>query len=183
MSYSVLSFTPNVTSEYNIENVLWKAELNIPFSHSSMIVDIIKTNIKLNENRMLLSQWKSVLDNLKVKYEYELDDKYYKKILIVEYETVGYHIDLYACDIRTQYYCVEVQSELILSLLYILDIKKNEKLNPKFLQNKIMLAEEKLDQNVTVNKSTLNILNQLDRLCTICLDYEIDIACNISQRN
>ncbi len=183
MSYNVLSFEPDISSEYNIDNVLWKADLHIPVSYNSMIIDVINTNIKLNENRMLLSQWMNILDNLKIKYEHEIDDKYYKKIIIIEYDTVGYQLNLYACDIRTQYYCVEVQNDLILSLLYILDIKKNEKLNPKFLQNKIKLAEEKLDKDVSVNKSTLNILNQLDRLCTVCVDYEIDITSKISLRN
>jgi hypothetical protein len=75
-----------------------------------------------------------------------------------------------------------VQNELILALLWILEISKNKNYHPKYLKSKIMLAEEKIDQQMQVNKSTINILNQLDRLCNICTDYEVDIKCEMVQR-
>ncbi len=182
MAYNVLKFEPKISDEYNIDNVLWKSTLHLPSNYKSDASECLSYAILNHDNRMLLKQWLDLIDNIPIKYEYEYDDKLFKKILIIESDLIGYTLDLHAVDIRSQYFYVEVQNELILALLWILEISKDQNYHPKYLKSKIMLAEEKIDQQMQVNKSTINILNQLDRLCTICTDYELDVKCEMIQR-
>ena len=60
-------------------------------------------------------------------------------------------------------------------VLFILDLKKEGKINPVALKNRISLAHDRIVPD-SINLLISSNLKALERLCDLCIDYETDLS-------
>lgn len=178
MSYRYLIFKPNVSDTNVSKNTLWKAEVIVPANYKTIASTLLEDNIAIN-NRRKLEDWERLLEENGFKYERNFDHDFCKGFVIFDVKFTSYELHLFACDINSADYKVEVGQDFIHPLLFVLDLKKEGKIFPFLLHKKIQSARERLtpcfDEANLSNKMVMNLLNVLEKLADHCQDYEVDI--------
>lgn len=185
MEYKYLIFKPAVPATHTTENMLWKADVIVPANYKSIASTILEDNISVN-NRRRLEDWERLLIENGFKYEKNFDHDFCKGYVIFDVKFTSYELHLFACDINSADYKVEVGQDLIHPLLFVLELKKQGIIFPNSLLNRIKIARERLtpcfDEANLSNKMVLNILHVLEKLVDHCQSYEVDIQYEIIQR-
>jgi len=181
--YKYLVFKP-AKIDTNYQDILWKAEVNAPSNYKSIYLILIQDNISHN-NRRTLKSWIDFLKENEFKYDIKFSGEYIKNYSILDSEnTIDF--SLFACDIKASNHFVEINSQYILPILYILDLKKGGIIFPNSLSNRIKHAKNIINNNddeyIKDKKSYLNIFSQIEKLVQICQNYECDIHYEIIER-
>ena len=103
------------------------------------------------------------------------ESEYCLEYIIYEKEAVNYSIQLFACDVRASTNKLEFSEDVIMPLLFILDLQKEGKINPVALRNRISLAHDRIVPD-SINLLISSNLKALERLCDLCIDYETDLS-------
>jgi hypothetical protein len=182
MSYRVLKFSPKY-SDSNAETILWKAQLNRPDDYQSVNTAMLEDNIAVN-NRRKHSEWEKLLIENGFKFELNFNHEFAKEYIVFDVNFASYSFELFACDIHVANYDVECTEDHIMTLLFLLDLKKNGTINPYTLMNKINIADSRLVLDALPN-STSNVmsrlLKKLEKLVDHCTDYETDILFAVNE--
>lgn len=174
MDYKHLVFQPIVNQPLNDDHILWKAQLEVFNSYSSLQTIMINDWIELS-NRRTLKEWIKLFDNNSFEYYINFESEYCIEYVIYEKETVNYSIQLFACDIRATTSQLEFSEEIIMPILFILDLQKKGRINPVALRNRIAQAYDRIVPD-NVNLLISANLKALERLCDLCIDYETDLS-------
>ncbi len=178
MSYKVLTFEPKKYGK-QANPILWKAQMFPPSEYQSVGVTLLNDNIEVN-NRRTEEEWESLLTDNGFKYELNYDHEYCKEFIIFDTSCVAFSFQIFACDIDVSNYCVEVSSEFIIPLLYVLDLSKKGSIFPQALINRIQEAQSTLPE-IDINKNVLNIIKSIKKLAEECQLYEVDIDYQIRE--
>jgi hypothetical protein len=92
-------------------------------------------------------------------------------------------IQLFACDIETSYYSLEVPQDEILSLLSLLKLKKSGTVFPTILLENIEINKEVMDEEKKENRNALAQLRQLKEIALHCQTYEVNVKWDIKEIN
>lgn len=147
------------------------------------MITLLEDLIILN-NRRTLNQWCQILKENNYDYEINFDHDFCKEYVIKDSDCLSYTLQIFACELIKGQNKVEISSEYILPILYILDLKKNETYNPVSLNKKI---DKALDLISVASPNPTNLvmisnLKILSKLVLVCIDYEVDIKCTIDVR-
>ena len=117
-------------------------------------------------------------------YEINFEHDYCKEYVIRDSDCLSYSLQLFACDLIEGQNKLEITSEYIMPILFILDLQKNKSYNPVSLNKKIDNALELISISKTdaTNLVLINNLKILQKLVLVCIDYEVDIKCTIEAR-
>ena len=183
MSYTTLIFEPSVCNKPTREYILWKGQVSAPQNHKSIMITLLEDLIVLN-NRRTLSQWSQILKENNFEYEINFDHDYCKEYVIRDSDCLFYSLQLFACDLIEGQNKLEISSEYILPILFILDLHKNKSYNPVSVNKKIDNALELISISETdaTNLVLINNLKILQKLVLVCIDYEVDVKCTIEVR-
>lgn len=183
--YTVLVFEPEITINYRDTNILWRAHLNTNENYKSIVHSILKDNIEIS-NRRKLDNWLRVLDDSDIKYFNKIDTDYFKEFTIYDNNGVNFIISFFACDIKASNYYVEIDSQNILPILFLLDLGKSGNIFPRSLQKRIDQAKQMIihneDQNVNTANDVLTYFKQIEKLIMHCENYEHNIKYYIKER-
>jgi hypothetical protein len=183
MSYTTLVFEPKILNPTNPENVLWKAQISAPPNYKSIMITLMEDLIALSNRRTLL-QWINILKENNYNYEINFDHEACKEYIIADSPLVSYSLQLFACNLSEGQNKVEISSEYILPILFILDLQKNKSYNPVLVNKKIENALDLISVSSSdpTNLVMINNLKILERLILVCIDYEVDVKCTIEVR-
>ena len=183
MSYTTLTFEPKIDIKPNPQTILWKGQVSAPQNHKSIMITLMEDIIVLN-NRRTLSQWSQILKENNFEYEINFEHDYCKEYVIRDSDCLSYSLQLFACDLIEGQNKLEITSEYIMPILFILDLQKNKSYNPVSLNKKIDNALELISISKTdaTNLVLINNLKILQKLVLVCIDYEVDIKCTIEAR-
>jgi hypothetical protein len=183
MSYASLIFEPNNITQLDPKFILWKGQVSSPPNYNSIMITLLGDLIELN-NRRTLEQWLSILKDNNFEYELNFDHEYCKEYIIKDSELVSYSFQIFACDLSSTQNKVEISSEYILPMMFILDLIKNKSYNPFMMSKKIQNALEliSISNPDPTNLVMINNLKILERLILVCIDYEVDVKCTIEVR-
>ena len=183
MSYASLIFEPYNITEVDPKFILWKGQVSSPPNYNSFMITLLGDLIELN-NRRTLEQWLSILKDNNFEYELNFDHEYCKEYIIKDSELVSYSFQIFACDLSSTQNKVEISSEYILPMMFILDLIKNKSYNPFVMSKKIQNALEliSISNPDPTNLVMINNLKILERLILVCIDYEVDVKCTIEVR-
>ena len=183
MSYASLVFEPNIITQLDSKFILWKGQVSSPPNYNSIMITLLGDLIELN-NRRTLEQWLSILKDNNFEYELNFDHEYCKEYIIKDSELVSYSFQIFACDLSSTQNKLEISSEYILPILFILDLQKNKSYNPVSVNKKIQNALEliSISNPDPTNLVMINNLKILERLILVCIDYEVDVKCTIEVR-
>lgn len=183
--YSILVFEPEILPTYDDKTILWKIQLDVPKNYNSIILNLISDNIYLN-NRRLLKNWYDFFEDNNIKFKNTFESEYCQELKIYDENDLVFKLQLFACDIKASNYKVEIEHDLIIPILYILDIKKNGVINPILLQKKIdnakLILSANTDNNGGVEKNILKYFQQIIKLLDHCNFYEHDVKFFIQDR-
>jgi hypothetical protein len=148
------------------------------------MITLLGDLIALN-NRRTLEQWLNILKDNNFEYELNFDHEYCKEYIIKDSELVSYSFQIFACDLSSTQNKVEISSEYILPMMFILDLIKNKSYNPFMMSKKIQNALEliSISNPDPTNLVMINNLKILERLILVCIDYEVDVKCTIEARD
>ena len=177
MDYRLLVFEPVLSEAVNDDCILWKAQLEVFNKFSSLQTVMIGDWIELS-NRRTIKEWIKLFDENLFEYYINFDSEYCLEYIIYEKGTINYSIQLFACDIRANTTKIEIAEDVIMPLLFILDLQKKGKINPVALRKRIEVAAEMLVPD-SINLTVSSNLKSLGKLCDICIDYETDLAFQI----
>ena len=172
--YRLLVFEPISNEATKDEHILWKAQLEVFNNYSSLQTIMISDWIELS-NRRSIKDWIRLFDENSFEYYINFESEYCLEYIIYEKGTVNYSIQLFACDIRATTNILEFSEDVIMPLLFILDLKKEGKINPVALKNRISLAHDRIVPD-SINLLISSNLKALERLCDLCIDYETDLS-------
>jgi len=183
MSYTTLIFEPSICDKPSPEHILWKGQVSAPQNHKSIMITLLEDLIVLN-NRRTLSQWLDILKENNYNFEINFDHEACKEYVIKDSDCLSYSLQIFACDLIEGQNKLEISSEYILPLLFILDLQKNKSYNPVSVNKKIDNALELIYISKTdaTNLVLINNLKILQKLVLVCIDYEVDIKCTIEVR-
>ncbi len=184
MSYSLLVFEPDIKSHPALENVLWKGQVIPPSNYSSIMLVLLQDILEIN-NRRTLFEWENILKNNSFTYTLNYDHEFCREYIIEDKPLVAYSFQLFMCDLQDGTNKLEITSEYILPLLFTLNMTKKEgKYNPVALKKRIETALEyiSVSKPSPTNLIVIGQLKLLDKLCDICIDYEVDVKCTIEVR-
>jgi hypothetical protein len=184
MSYTTLIFEPKIDIKPNPQTILWKGQVSAPPNYKSIMITLMEDLIVLS-NRRTLSQWINILKENNYNYEINFDHEACKEYIITDTPLVSYSLQLFACDLVEGQNKVEISSEYILPMMFILDLIKNKSYNPFMMSKKIQNALEliSISNPDPTNLVMINNLKILERLILVCIDYEVDVKCTIEARD
>ena len=176
--YALLIFEPDIRGTFDHTTALWKGQIDSKKNYNSINLVLINDNIEIN-NRRPLSSWLKFLSDNSVKYEYIYNSEFAVSLRILDSFDKTFEFQLFCCDIRASNYKLEVSQDYIMALLYVLDLKKEGRLYPSVLVNKIknakLILEADRDRNYDTYDSMMKYLKSLEKLCENCFYYENDI--------
>lgn len=182
--YTELIFEPEILTSYSDENILWKAQVNLPKNFKSIISVLIQDNIYLN-NRRPYQNWIDFLNTNNIEHKIDFDSEYCKSIKIYD-DYIDFDFELFACDIKAGNYKIEVGMSDAMAILCILDLKKEGIINPVLLEKKVDNARQIIransDQMGSAEKSVLKYFLQINKLIEHCQFYEHDIKYYLKNR-
>ena len=179
MGYRVLKFEPDIKSTTPIENILWIGQ----FEHMQVENNPKLKNLKelcSPDNRFTLYQWKQYFEDIPYKVITNFEHDFVMEFLFENDDFIVACVQLFACDVESSYYKLEVPQDDILSILSALALPKTASMFPAKLLTKIDEALEKLE--LTDNKKNIGIIKQIELLKSIaehCLTYEVDVKWDI----
>lgn len=180
MSYKVLVFKPN--NQNKSETILWKAQVRLPPNYSSIASVLISDNIAIN-NRRTVEEWELLLSENGFKSELNFDSEYCKQYIIFDLNLVCFEFEIFACDVDAAKYIVEVSAELILPMLFTLDLEKSGNIFPAALLNRINNRTQHLNNNQEIeHDGVYKYMKQLRILCEHCQLFEVDVRYEIIDR-
>jgi hypothetical protein len=173
MSYTTLTFEPKIDIKPNPQTILWKGQVSAPQNHKSIMITLLEDIIVLN-NRRTLSQWSQILKENNFEYEINFEHDYCKEYVIRDSDCLSYSLQLFACDLIEGQNKLEITSEYIMPILFILDLQN------KKIDNALELIS--ISKTDATNLVLINNLKILQKLVLVCIDYEVDIKCTIEAR-
>ena len=180
MSYRVLKFEPDIKSKTPKEHILWVGQLdNMQVEINSKIKEL--KEICTFDNRFTLNQWKAYFDTVPYKCVVNYEHDFVMEYLFESDDFIVACIQLFACDIETSYYSLEVPQDEILSLLSLLKLKKSGTVFPTILLQNIEINSEVLDEEKKENRNALAQLRQLKEIALHCQTYEVNVKWDIKE--
>ncbi len=182
MSYRVLKFEPDIKIPTPKENILWVGQLeNMQVEINSKIKEL--KEICTFDNRFTLNQWKAYFDTVPYKCVVNYEHDFVMEYLFESDDFIVACIQLFACDIETSYYSLEVPQDEILSLLSLLKLKKSGTVFPTILLENIQINQEVMDEEKKENRNALAQLRQLKEIALHCQTYEVNVKWDIKEIN
>lgn len=177
MSYRVLVFEPS-KSNSNSDVILWKAQITPPPNYISISTVLISDNIEVN-NRRPVEEWEKLLRESGFKYELNYNHDLCKEYIIFDTDCVVLSFQIFACGL-TQTVKAEVANDHILSVLEVLNLKKQGTIFPQALMNRIENARNLLKiADSKYNYIISNILSLIYKVAEECQIHEIDTKYHI----
>jgi hypothetical protein len=90
-------------------------------------------------------------------------------------------IQLFACDVETSYFSLEVPQDEIIGLLLLLDLKKSGSIFPFVFLQQLEYITEKIKLQEDDNRNVLAQLRLLKEIALHCQAYEVDIKWSIAE--
>jgi len=180
MSYRVLKFEPDIKIPTPKENILWVGQLeNMQVEINSKIKEL--KEICTFDNRFTLNQWQAYFDTVPYKCVVNYEHDFVMEYLFESEDFIVACIQLFACDIETSYYSLEVAQDEILSLLSLLKLKKSGTVFPTILLENIEINQEVIDEEKKENRNALAHLRQLKEIALHCQTYEVNVKWDIKE--
>ena len=182
MSYRVLKFEPDIKLPTPKENILWVGQLeNMQVEINSKIKEL--KEICNYDNRFTLYQWQSYFDAVPYKCITNYEHDFVMEFLFESEDFIVACVQLFACDIETSYYSLEVPQDEILSLLSLLKLKKSGTVFPTILLENIDINPDVMDEEKKENRNALAQLRQLKEIALHCQTYEVNVKWDIKEIN
>ncbi len=180
MGYKVLKFEPKIISKTPKEHILWIGQMeNLDANYKRNLKNL--QEVCSHDHRFTLHQWEERFNSFDYKIVKNYDHDFVMEYLLEDGDFIIACIQLFACDVETSYFCLEVPEQEILSLLLLLDLKKSGTMFPlKFLK----IVEEKTEFVNLQESEKRNVLAQLRLLREIalhCQAYEVDVKWSIAE--
>lgn len=181
MSYRVLKFEPDIKISTPKENILWIGQFE------SMQVEQHESLTKIKDlcnydNRFTLKQWESYFTDLPYKTIVNYEHDFVMEYLFENTDFIVGCVQLFACDVETSYFSLEVPQDEILSLLGLLSLKKSGSIFPYILLENISNKEEGLkNEEKDENRNILAQLRILKEIALHCQTYEVNVKWDIKQ--
>jgi hypothetical protein len=180
MSYRVLKFEPDIKSKTPKEHILWAGQLEDMQVEINQKVKELKALCTF-ENRFTLNQWKAYFDTVPYKCVVNYEHDFVMEYLFESDDFIVACIQLFACDIETSYYSLEVPQDEIISLLSLLKLKRSGTVFPTILLQNIEINQEVLDEEKKENRNALAQLRQLKEIALHCQTYEVNVKWDIKE--
>jgi len=180
MSYRVLKFEPDIKSKTPKEHILWIGQLeNMQVEINSKIKEL--KEICNYDNRFTLNQWKAYFDTVPYKCISNYEHEFVMEFLFETEDFIVACIQLFACDVETSYYSLEVPQDEILSLLSVLKLKKSGTIFPTILLENIQINQELINEEKKENRNALAQLRQIKDIALHCQAYEVNVKWDIKE--
>jgi hypothetical protein len=179
MGYKVLKFEPKIIEKVSKDNLLWIAQFESYDAENSIELKNIKS-LCTQDNRFTSARWNEILIESGLHATINFEHDYMVEYLIENSNFVLAVIQLFACDVESSYYKLEVPQNDILLILSALGLPKTSSMFPAKLMQKIDEALEKLE--ITDDKNNIGIIKQIELLKSItehCQTYEVDVKWDI----
>ena len=180
MSYRVLKFEPDIKLKTPKEHILWAGQLEDMQVEINQKVKELK-ELCTFENRFTLNQWQAYFDNVPYKCVVNYEHDFVMEYLFESDDFIVACIQLFACDIETSYYSLEVPQDEIISLLSLLKLKRSGTVFPTILLQNIEINQEVLDEEKKENRNALAQLRQLKEIALHCQTYEVNVKWDIKE--
>jgi len=179
MGYKVLKFEPNQLSKTPKENILWIGQMEDIDANNKRDLKNLK-EVCSHDHRFTLQQWEERFNVYDYKIVKNYDHDFAMEYLLEDGDFIVAIIQLFACDVESSYYKLEVPQDDILPILSVLSLPKTASMFPTKLLTKIENALEKLE--FTDNQKNIGIMKQVELLKSVaehCQTYEVDVKWDI----
>jgi len=133
------------------------------------------------ENRFTLKQWEDKFNFYDYKIVKNYDHDFVMEYLLEDGDFVVACIQLFACDVETTYFSLEVPQDEIIGLLLLLDLKKTGSIFPFVFLQQLEYITEKLKLQEDDNRNILAQLRILKDIALHCQSYEVDVKWGIAE--
>ena len=182
MGYRVLKFEPDIKSTTPIENILWIGQ----FEHMQVENNPKLKNLKelcSPDNRFTLYQWKQYFEDIPYKVITNFEHDFVMEFLFESDDFIVACVQLFACDVETSYYSLEIPQDEILATLSMLKLKKSGSVFPTILLENININQEILDSEKPENRNALAQLRILKEIALHCQTYEVNVKWDVKEIN
>lgn len=170
MSKYIIFFPSDVDASENIKDtVLWKAKYKLQ-DESYVPADFVNKINTTNDPPLPMTHWKHWMEDLGLSLLF--DFSYLKEYAYFVKDIPVFVVTLRALDLNTERKEVVVRSNLAEKILGEMGFKSSGSMHPEKFQNKIIDCVDLSEDEIVQEEELINILFDLENLCTYCLNYE-----------
>jgi hypothetical protein len=151
------------------DTVLWKAKYKLQ-DESYVPADFVNKINTTNDPPLPMSHWKHWMEDLGLNLLY--DFSYLKEYAYFVKDIPVFIVTLRALDLNTEHKEVIVRSNLAEKILQEMKLKTSGSMHPEKFENKLIDCVDLSEDEVIQEDEIIEILFELENLCTYCLNYE-----------
>jgi hypothetical protein len=180
MGYRVLKFEPDIKNKTPKEHILWIGQMEDMDANHKRDLKNLK-EVCSHDHRFTLTQWEEKFNAYDYKVVKNYDHDFVMEYLLEDGDFIVACIQLFACDVETSYFSLEVPQDEIIGLLLLLDLKKSGCIFPFVFLQQLEYITEKIKLQEDDNRNVLAQLRLLKEIALHCQAYEVDIKWSIAE--
>ena len=180
MGYRVLKFEPAIKNKTPKEHILWIGQMEDMDANHKRDLKNLK-EVCSHDHRFTLHQWEEKFNAFDYKVVKNYDHDFVMEYLLEDGDFIVACIQLFACDVETSYFSLEVPQDEIIGLLLLLDLKKSGSIFPFVFLQQLEYITEKIKLQEDDNRNILAQLRILKEIALHCQSYEVDLKWGIAE--